>query len=337
MLVLIALSQALAAPAVPNDPAATLVAHVEERAREMKAAGQPLTLEALLAPLVTLRADDEEDEEVVAWAEQVNPTGRQAVWKTFAAPLDGGVWQGYTLQGTLHCQNDWFFTVGSAGKPSLILSPPSYGSMCWSGGRSPGRAFGEPALVQTYESTPTLTRATVTVTPWTGGEWASPYQIDLRFDDEFSLTERFCKKGAECKGLATTAQKLARDFAHKEAGFAATDETRDEAIDSAFGAGRVSSADHLHELPTFGAKAQTDWPTFSGFDLIAVNPSGEPLIAQVGIGGLGWRELGDLMVVFSRADGATFVPFASYVIRRDTAGLASAQATTPEICEGDTC
>ena len=324
-----------AGPVQPAEPAAALANHVRERAATLTEAGTFMDTGALLSPLVTAEPEDIEDEKILRFARETNPEPTDR-WTTFVRRLDARLYQGYTLQGTMHCQHDWFFTVDDGGVPSLVETPPSYGLLCWSGGRSPATAFNQPTLIQTVDHEGPYYGSTVTITPWDGAGWQAPFQIDLRFDDSFAITEHFCVDATDCEDLEGEAKELARLYVR---GGEADPVGRPDlqSAESAFGSYRSEHRPPFTTLPTFGDTTKTEWPDFSSSRDWALERDGEMVLVQAGIGGIGWRDLGDLMVVFARHAGDSFEPFASFVIRREQGQLRSVEVTTPEVCDDDSC
>ena len=327
----------LAASPAPDPRAAALAEHIAKRAAELEAAGEQPDLDALLAPLVTVDREDLEDPEILEWAAELNPLGAQDYWTVQAAEVTPGLWMGYMLQGTMHCQTDWFFTSGSGGAPSLIETPPSYGLLCWNGTRRPGTADGRPALVQTVGQERPVYGATITVTPYDEARgWQRPYQVTYRLNDSFALAEQFCAEPASCARYADLAVPIAQHVTRPDSSDSALGD-RLQPGETVFGEERTRWRELFADIPTFGEEAETGFPTFSTAKAYALETGGETLFVQAGIGGVGWREIGDILIVIARDDGDALTPLASCVVVREPTSFRSVEVTQPEICDDETC
>lgn len=330
----------LAAAPAPDPRAKALADHIVERAAELEAAGKPLDDDALLAPLVTISGDDldeTEDAEILEWAKQLDPSGPQESWPVSAARVAPNLWMGYSVQGTMHCQNDWFFTVGSAGGPSRVEAPPSSGLLCWTGERRPGTVSGEPALIQYVRQERPDYGAVITVTPYDEAlGWQDPYQVTYHLNDSFTLAEQFCAEPEACTRYADLAVPIARQITRPESGEASLGD-RLEAGETVFGEERAGWRARFADIPTFGKEAETRFTAFSTAETFGLDIGGETLFVQAGIGGVGWREIGDILIVVAHDNGDAFTPAASYVVVREPTTFRSAEVTHPEICDGDTC
>jgi hypothetical protein len=84
-------------------------------------------------------------------------------------------------------------------------------------------------------------------------------------------------------------------------------------------------------LPTFGAKPRTEYSSYAGNHQVAlVEIGGKILIARVGIGGIGWREMGDYLIAFFTDDTHGIDPVASFVVERQNTGLQSVTTSVPQ-------
>ncbi len=178
----------------------------------------------------------------------------------------------------------------------------------------------------------------VEITPWTKGAGAA-CQVSMRFNDAFRLTERFCKDPTMCATAEPMALKLAEALARADDGttlaaVAPPQPEQAQALATRF----VKAKERFEgvqsgytELPTFGAKPRTQYPVYAGspqVTLIAL--PGQTLIARVGIGGIGWRELGDYLITLYSGDGDNFDPIASFVVERKNAGLRRVTTSVPK-------
>jgi hypothetical protein len=84
-------------------------------------------------------------------------------------------------------------------------------------------------------------------------------------------------------------------------------------------------------LPTFGAKPRTEYANYAGNHQVAlVEIAGKTLIARIGIGGVGWREIGDYLIAFYTDDAHGVDPVASFVVERQNTGLQSVTTSVPQ-------
>jgi hypothetical protein len=84
-------------------------------------------------------------------------------------------------------------------------------------------------------------------------------------------------------------------------------------------------------LPTFGAKPRTEFPQFSNDGNVStiVYINGRGYIAHVGIGGVGWRQIGDYLIAIYSATNGRALPVASFVVERRAVGLESVAVSIP--------
>jgi hypothetical protein len=83
-------------------------------------------------------------------------------------------------------------------------------------------------------------------------------------------------------------------------------------------------------LASFGAKPRTEFPEYSDDgQTVAVQVAGRTLLANVGIGGVAWRAMGDYLVTLYRKDAAGLHPVAGFVVRRRATTLSRAEASIP--------
>jgi hypothetical protein len=178
----------------------------------------------------------------------------------------------------------------------------------------------------------------VEITPWTPGK-LSACRVAIRFNDAFHVTERFCTDPAFCVAAEPLALKLAEALARADDGTTLATIAPPSSQQAHAVAPRLAKAkatfEHdqfgYTELPTFGAAARTKYPRYSGnpqITLIAL--AGQPLIARVGIGGIGWRELGDYLISVYSGDQDDLEPLASFVVARKNAGLRSLTTSAPK-------
>ena len=178
----------------------------------------------------------------------------------------------------------------------------------------------------------------VEITPWTNGERAT-CQVAIRFNDAFHVTERFCKDQSVCLAAELLAPKMAEALARSNDGttlatIAPPPPQQRQAVSTrlvkakeSFESGRLGYT----ELPTFGAKPKTKYSEYAGSpQLTLIALAGQTLIARVGIGGIGWRELGDYLITLYSNDGDDLDPIASFVVARRNTGLRTVTTSVPK-------
>jgi hypothetical protein len=245
-----------------------------------------------------------------------------------------GLWRVWVTGGTAECQDDAFFTKAADGR--LVSVPSPRAELCWTSWRDLETVGGQTALVRFDGTNHPLEGMDVEIRPWTRG-WQPPCRISLRYADRFRLSEAFCAHGTACRSSAALAMKLARALARDEHGHSL--QSTAQVPPSLLRA----NADRLKTLqsqisdygdgaafPTFGRKANTEFPDYSyPTKTILVQVDGQLVAARVGIGGVGWRAIGDYLVVLYRLGSPKLEPVASYVVKRDVVGLQSATASIP--------
>lgn len=90
-------------------------------------------------------------------------------------------------------------------------------------------------------------------------------------------------------------------------------------------------------LPTFGVTPKTEFPTFGneGNESTLVHLNGLMLIAHVGRGGVGWRQIGDFLIVLYAVAKDRALPVASFVVERRETGLESVVTSIPSPYHND--
>jgi hypothetical protein len=253
--------------------------------------------------------------------------------------IDGMTWRAIVTQGTLRCEEEVFFRVASNGALARLATPPAYSDLCWTGGREVGTVEGRPALIETEILDRPVLGADVEITPWANG-WTQSCRLSLRYDDAFRLAETFCHDPAVCRAGAALAPKLARAFSHNpkdDAALSAVAPPSQAALKAWGDVGALVSKLPRDEqsarpaLASFGAEPKTEFPDYSDtMTAVGVRVGGQILLANVGIGGVGWRAMGDYLVTFYRWDGAALHPVAGYVVERRVGKLSSAAVSVPK-------
>jgi hypothetical protein len=331
----LATSPALAAPVDPLAPCKALVAQVTAKGSLLRVGGRALLeREEVLAPLVRIAPRTPPTPELSARAAQLLPE-----WTTLGAQdiqqVDQDTWRAVLTQGTLDCANEAFFRIGKDGRVTRLATPPSYDELCWTSERDIGAFRGKPALIETERLDRPQLGIDVEISPWAGG-WQESCRASLRYNDSFRLSETFCKDRKLCRGGAALAPRLARALAHDRTDRAlekiAPPSKAGLAVLGALDAVRFPNLGESERplLATFGAKPRTEFAEYSDErQIVAVQVVGQPLLANVGIGGVAWRAMGDYLVTLYRKDGAALRPVAGYVVSRRATTLSSAAVSIP--------
>jgi len=247
--------------------------------------------DALLAPMINLPAPELADGEL--WAKAKKFLGGDQDTVVELQHVDGPVWRSVQVAGTANCQTERFFSVRPDGELSAFDTPVVFGDLCWRSYRHVGRVGGRPALIEQEVREHPLLGIDVEITPWTSSGRAT-CQVAIRFNDAFHVTERFCKDQSVCLAAEPLAPKLAEALARADD----------------------------------GTRLATLAPSPPQVTLIALD--GQTLIARVGIGGIGWRELGDYLITLYSSDGDDLDPIASFVVERKNIGLQSVTTSVPK-------
>jgi hypothetical protein len=329
---------ASAGGAEPLAPCEAVAAHIKSVAADPKAFERQhaLAYEALLAPIISLPPPEFADGDL--WAKAVQLLGSDRAPVVEVQHLDGPVWRAVQVAGTANCQTEQFFSVRPDGTLSVIDKPAIFGVLCWGSYRQIGRVGGRPALIEQEVREHPLMGLDVEITPWTSGERAT-CQVTIRFNDAFHVTERFCKDGSLCRAAEPLAPKLAQALARAADGTTLATVAPPPPKEAQALAARLLevkqsiASDHLGYtmLPTFGAAPRTEYSTYAGNHQVAlVEIGGKILIARVGIGGVGWREIGDYLIAFYTDNTNGVDPVASFVVERQNTGLQSVTTSVPQ-------
>jgi len=245
--------------------------------------------------------------------------------------LDARVWRAWTVSGTLRCVDDLFFTVGADGALEQQAAPPPDGDLCWTHTRNIGRVAGAVALIETDALQGGYVGEAVTVTPW-AGRWGEPCRVTFSYSDRFEVAEAFCLDEEPCRTGAPLAARLAEAFerngnAEALAAVAPAENVADpETLIAAVRATFSRETGGQGALATFGATPQTEFPDYSGSDvMVVVDLGGAPVVAHVGVGGVGWRPIGDHLVTLYQ--GA--LPVAGFVVRQRLTGVREVKVFRP--------
>jgi hypothetical protein len=309
-------SPALAKPPPPMAPCNAIAQAARAEAVRPATANRAIDLERLLPPVIGTPQPASEDPALLAAATRLFDASALDVIEV--QPVAPGVWRAQSMQGTLHCTDDLFFRREAKGKTSLVRTPPSFDELCNTSWRAMRSGPLGPILVETETFSSPELGVDVEVTPWTGA-WGPSCRASLRFKDSFTLTERFCHDRSICAAGAAAAPKLAALIARS----GDRDPPGQTLAPMRYPEGRGA-------LATFGAKAKTEFTDYSDTQRsLAVTIAERPVVAHVGIGGVGWRPIGDYLVtLYAPGDGDH--PLAGYVVQRRAAGLKSAAVSEPK-------
>ena len=325
----------LAAPQDQLAPCRQLADQVRQRARTHSDFVK-LDVNALLAPTLIVRgAVAAPPRAVRAAAERLLEVDSGGALEL--SILSPGVWRAERMEGTANCTRDVFFRM-ARGQPVTLPAPPAFTDLCWTSSRRVGVMKKAAVLVQRDSVDGSVPGFDVEITPWRGG-WRPACRLSVRYRDAFKVTESFGESQALRRSavpLATQlATALARTLGVSEPSVAAAAPVaaarRYPALMVAakrFAARDMTGAD---SLPTFGEAAKTEFTDFSDTVTSAVVViDGEPFVARVGVGGVGWRPIGDYLVVLYRQGAKDLEPAASFVVTQSMTGLLSAKAEVPK-------
>jgi hypothetical protein len=210
-----------------------------------------------------------------------------------------------------------------------LPTPGASGNLCWTSTRDMGKAFGQIALIEREYREHPWQGLDVELTPWSG-RWLASCKVSIQLYDAFRVSERFCGDQPACRAAEPLAAKLAQALARDADGKTldrvsppAPDAARtfDARLDAARIRFDADQAGHT-PLPTFGKTPKTEYPIYGGTSAAAlVEIGGKVFVARVGIGGIGWRDLGDYLVAIYTADKPDPIPVASFVVQRRVTGL----------------
>jgi hypothetical protein len=326
---------------VPGTPCEALAAHVKSAAADLGILQRPPgqdydDYDALFAPIIRFPQPKLADPELGARAERF--LGGEFTDQAHEIQhVAGPVWRAFAVAGTAECQTERFFSVQPNGALRAVTAPAVFGDLCGSSSRRIGRVSGTPALVEIEIQTHPLLGVDVELTPWTRGARAA-CRVAIRFNDAFLPTEKFCKDPSMCVAGEPLAAKLAESLARNDDGATLAAVAPPPPLPAEAMAGRLAKAKarfeslefSYTELPTFGAKAKTKYPVYGGSPKVTqIVSAGQTLIARVGIGGVGWRELGDYLITLYGGEGDDFAPVASFVVQRKNIGLQSVTTSVP--------
>ena len=295
-----------------------------------------LDADRLLAPTLTVQAAVAAPPAAVRAAAERRLGGEPAGGLTVSV-LSPGVWRAERLEGTANCTSDVFFRM-DRGRPMSLPAPPAFKDLCWMSSRSVGAMNHVPVLVERDAVDGPIPGFDVEITPWRQG-WRPACRLSVRYRDAFTITESFGGDQALRRSAAPLAVQLASALARtqgvSEPSLAAAAPIsvahRYPALVAAAKRFAVRDMTGADSLPTFGEAAKTQFTDFSDTVTSAVvSVDGEPLVARVGIGGVGWRPIGDYLVVLYRLGPADLAPVASFVVAQNMTGLLSATVGIPK-------
>lgn len=347
LMIVQAAAPAFAAGGSASAPCDAVAAHVKTMAANpaIFETNPPFDAQALLAPLVSIPqsapVNAEYAEVYTKAAPLLFPETREADDRPVLdiQHVEGGPWRAVALQGTAHCTFERFFTRNSDDTLSSIATPEAYGNLCWSSWRDVGIIAGKPALIEQEEQDHPLMGLDVEITPWSAAEWTKACRVSIRFNDAFRVAEQFCSDHqAVCSSAQSLAPKLAQALARVVDGKTLGDVSPPTPVEAKDFDARLASAKKAFEthdpgdavLPTFGANPRTEFPYYGSTDaVVLVDVDGKTYIARVGIGALGWRDIGDYLVAIYSDDQNGLNPVASYVVQRRVSGLQSVETSVP--------
>jgi hypothetical protein len=248
------------------------------------------------------------------------------------------VYMASMIAGTLDCQTPTFVRATSPRRFRLIRAPRAWGEgdLCWTGSLNAGRAAGQPALVQidSYDSSQPAAD-NLEITPWAGAGWAEACDLSVVYRAEFAVSERFCGDARICEDAAKLAPRIAKahlqwssksPFRFGPAPSAAGQAAFDLAAKS------LPASPNTPDFPTFGATPKTEFPDFSygEDDPFPLTLRGVTYLAVAGIGGVGWREIGDDLLAVYAIDDGKLRPLAGIVVKRSVTGMASVDVSHPK-------
>lgn len=328
----------VAAPASRIAPCQALVNQLQQRDAGGKTVrGFNLSSDQFLEPLVTLAKRSQPSAELDAQLARLTTDWDGQGGKDLQQ-IDTTTWRAVLTQGTLDCENEVFFRRNADGRLERLPAPAVYSELCWTSGRSMASFGGRPVLLEREILDRPTIGADIEMTPWIGN-WGDSCSLSVRYDDVFRLAETFCHDAKVCRAGGLLAPKLARAFAHAHGNEIAAD-----AVAPLSGRGRraLGSLEVLYSkipreeqssrpvLATFGAKSRTEFPDYSdAMTAIGIEIGGKPLLAIIGIGGVGWRAMGDYLVTLYRWDGSALHAVAGYVIERRVGKLIGATTSIP--------
>ncbi|MDE2369087.1 MAG: hypothetical protein KGN16_08950 [Burkholderiales bacterium] len=319
-------------------PCTALAAHVGAVAVASTAAQgrRAVDYDALLAPVITLPRPRLADPDLQARALQL--LGSDHVRVVEVQHLDGPVWRIVQVQGTANCMNDRFFRVQADGVLEAVDTPASYGDLCWNSMRDIGEVSGRPALIEREFLEHPALGLDVEIAPWTNDAALATCRVSIRFDDAFQVSERFCKDPSICRDAEPLAPRLAEAYA-RAAGAMKMENVAPPSPERArayaaqlLDAEANINGDHraYTMLPTFGSPPMTPYPIYGGSpQMEVIDVDGRTLIARVGIGGVGWREIGDYLITLYEVEEPGLAAVASFVVERRPTGLPRVTASVP--------
>jgi hypothetical protein len=255
-------------------------------------------------------------------------------------PMGGGAWHASHQGGSANCETDVFFRLRANGAVEALPTPAHFHDLCWIAGREIALIHGRPVLVETAEEDHPELGTDFDLATWRGDHWDPACQISIRWGDRFTVLERFCDTGGPCEAAArlapTLAERLARDPSGKSLASAVPSSEKSVLAAATRLAETEGRFDPRHDrsqwsLPTFGRKPATPYPEYSDPRAATlVELDGHTYVARVGIGGIGWRPIGDYLVSLYRPSGdGRLQPVAGVVVERSRIGEPKITVETP--------
>ncbi|MBU6258160.1 MAG: hypothetical protein KGL18_16995 [Burkholderiales bacterium] len=322
-------------------PCKAVAAHVESAAMASRPAQgrRAVDYDALLAPVIAVPPPRLADPDLYARALRWLGSDHGPVVEV--QHVDGPVWRSLQVLGTADCTYEKFFRVQADGALETVDTPASYADLCWNSTRDIGKVSGRPALIEREFLEHPALGLDVEITPWTNDAALATCRVSIRFDDAFRVSERFCRDASICRDAEPLAPRLAEAYARAagakvmENVSPAPPERRRAYAAQFLDAEANINGDHrgYTVLPTFGSPPRTPYPIYGGSpQMEVIDVDGRTLIVRVGVGGVGWRELGDYLITLYQGDrGAEqgLAPVASFVVERRPTGLPTVTTSVP--------
>jgi hypothetical protein len=240
----------------------------------------------------------------------------------------------YSVQGTLHCQDEMLVQAGPGKSPRELDKPPAYaGELCWTQSADLGEWRGRPVFLTHGLRDSTGFDQDLQITPWTGGGWGPACRLSLTFNTAYRIDHQYCGDPAVCRLGGGVAREIARLYGQRgnraggpfAFGASATPEVRAKAS--------TLRGQATAEFPTLGAPDDYAW-SYSDFAYFPLVLAGRSYLAAIGHEGVGWREGNKTLLAIYDGRAEPLKPLASFVISRSPTKLAGALVGQP-VPEGE--
>jgi hypothetical protein len=233
------------------------------------------------------------------------------------------LWAAEVTQGSAGCQSFEFFIarVGAAAEP---VDPPAELSNRKDGSVPVCSGFGGLAFAAEISGSPTFVveegrdlHERISFTPWRGG-WQESCELNLDFTAEIDIAERFCARDVDCAKASEQAKALVLRY-DKDANVFDDGSRLDEAL-QALKKRAEKRPPGSRVFPSFDQKPQYAAASFSETTVsVPVMLEGQPVIAKIGHGSIGWRTYPDYVVGFYRPSGDDFEAIAGVILTKKRA------------------